>query len=230
MYRVIKNPRRWAALLYPRRIPLFETLNKNALFHQLIADKFARAAQCVDRYALYDFVNSSVLANQKICYLEFGVWQGASIRKWSELNTNPESRFYGFDTFNGLPEDWKRSIPKGTFQMDGKTPDIEDQRVSFIKGLFQDTIKTFLKEFRNDGRLVIHIDCDLYSSTLYCLTALDPCMAEGSVIIFDEFRDLDHEFSAFWDYSRSSYRKWDAIAFASYYAQVAIQISGEAAG
>jgi len=74
--------------------------------------------------------------------------------------------------FEGLPENWLRR-DKGFFSEKGKVPKIGDNRVSFVKGLYQDVLKNFLKN-QQDLRLhkitlVINIDCDLYSSTLYVL-------------------------------------------------------------
>ena len=43
---------------------------------------------------------------EKITVLEFGVYQGYSIKKFAEFNTNEDSKFFGFDSFVGLPEDW----------------------------------------------------------------------------------------------------------------------------
>src|SRR4051794_18834378 len=42
-----------------------------------------------------------------IDYLEFGVWEGASMRWWAARNTHPDSSFVGFDSFEGLPVNWE---------------------------------------------------------------------------------------------------------------------------
>src|SRR5882672_3793060 len=60
------------------------------------------------RLALYDHLMSSVIKGQAIDYLEFGVYQGESIKYWSQASACADSRFYGFDTFTGLPEDWQK--------------------------------------------------------------------------------------------------------------------------
>ncbi len=222
----ISHSRRLATLLYPRRIPLFEKLNKNLLFNEVIQQHFSRAREfgVGDRFALYDYVNREVVGGGAIQYLEFGVWEGASIRKWCELNTHPASRFYGFDSFEGLPEHFTEYAPKGAFHLDGKPPIIDDPRAQCVKGLFQQTLHKFLENFQPNGRLVVHIDCDLYSSTLFCLTVLDRLLTAGSVILFDEYRDLEHEFSAFWDYTRSFYKEWEGVAYTTYFAQAAVLV------
>lgn len=39
-------------------------------------------------------------------YIEFGVWQGSSIKCIAHEFKNPKNRFFGFDSFEGLPETW----------------------------------------------------------------------------------------------------------------------------
>ena len=87
-----------------------------------------------------------------IDYLEFGVFQGESMRHWVTLNQHPDSRFYGFDSFEGLPEDWKRfdgQMVKAHFDVKGSVPDIDDPRVSFVRGWFQETVDEFLAVVRH---------------------------------------------------------------------------------
>lgn len=143
-----------------------------------------------------------------IDYLEFGVHQGHSLLHWSLANRNPASRFVGFDTFEGLPEHWNQAYPKGHFDMAGQMPSTDDPRVTFVKGLFQDTLGAFLAGYvaRPGVRRVVHIDCDLYTSALYCLTKLDSLLETGTIVVFDEFGDVQHEFRAFNDYT-TSYRR-----------------------
>ncbi len=41
---------------------------------------------------------------KSIVYLEFGVWEGNSIIHLANKLDNPNHKFYGFDSFLGLPE------------------------------------------------------------------------------------------------------------------------------
>jgi len=82
-----------------------------------------------DRDALFPFLDDK-LGPDPITYLEFGVQRGNSMRKWVGLNQHPDSTFHGFDTFEGLPEDWNARWPKGSFSTNGVTPDIDDPRGS----------------------------------------------------------------------------------------------------
>jgi O-methyltransferase len=113
------------------------------------------------RKEFYSHLNNEVLKNCAIDYLEFGVFQGESINFWRTINLSEDSRFYGFDSFEGLPENWRESQKKGAFNADGNIPKIDDQRVSFIKGWFDKTVEEFAARFRPKNRLVIHLDADL---------------------------------------------------------------------
>src|SRR5580704_2143545 len=46
------------------------------------------------------------IADDRVLYLEFGVYQGASMRAWSRLLRSPRAMLHGFDSFQGLPEGW----------------------------------------------------------------------------------------------------------------------------
>src|SRR5699024_3454536 len=105
--------------------------------------------------------------------IEFGVCEGHSIKWWSEHSEHEDVHFYGFDTFEGLPEKWG-SYKKG--DMATSIPSIQDNRVEFIKGLFQDTLQDFIKrtDLEKDRPKLIHMDADLFSSTIYVLSSLAP--------------------------------------------------------
>ena len=198
--------------------PMFETWRKQHTGGYPVFEKKKR---------MYDYINDEVLSNGKIQYLEFGVYRGESIRYFAEINSDADSRFVGFDTFTGLPEDWagfSRSVKSHAFDTGGETPQTDDVRISFVKGLFQDTLPQFIEEYKPDGQLVIHNDSDIYSSTLYVLTLLNNVISPGSIIIFDEFYSVMHEYRAFIDYCTSYRRKYEVIAATSNYVQVAVRM------
>ncbi|HOI69459.1 MAG TPA: TylF/MycF/NovP-related O-methyltransferase [Methanothrix sp.] len=168
-----------------------------------------------DRHDLYEYIQKAFINNKAIDFLEFGVYKGESLNYWAKMNTNPDSRFFGFDSFLGLPEKWIKplgSLPSGQFSLDGQIPNIEDNRVNLVKGWFQDTLQDFLRNYECDNKLkVLHFDADLYSSTLFALTKLDSHLANGDIIIFDEFSGGD-EFKAFLDYTQAYMKKFDIVA------------------
>jgi O-methyltransferase len=166
------------------------------------------------RDEMFRFINRDVVRDEPVDYLEFGVYKGESIEFWVSLNQAPESRFYGFDSFEGLPEEWfslTRTVEKGAFDTRGEVPNIDDPRIRFIKGYFQNVLDGFLADFTPRHRMVIHIDADLYSSTLFILTSMNRFFVPGTILIFDEFYSASHEFKAFCDYSHSFLRKFRLI-------------------
>src|SRR5262249_39413715 len=146
-----------------------------------------------------------------IDYLEFGVFRGESMRSWVKLNADKNSRFYGFDSFEGLPETWRQTQPEGHFNVDGNIPQIDDSRVTLVKGWFDETVPEFIRNFAAQNRLVVHLDADLYSSSMVALMHLSPHLRSGSLLIFDEFYDRDHEFKAFQDYLKISRRMYRVV-------------------
>lgn len=142
-----------------------------------------------DRGAYFARVNEMVGGpDATLLFLEFGVLDGASIRQWAGLNTHPASRFIGFDSFEGLPTAW-RSRPAGYFHRGGAPPDVTDGRVRFVKGWFNRTLPGVARDIlpvAPGTRILVHIDADLYSAALYCLSYLGPRLGTFAVM-FDEF-------------------------------------------
>jgi hypothetical protein len=128
-------------------------------------------------------------------YLEFGVYEGASIRWWSEHLTTPGARLIGFDSFEGLPQAW-RGLGSGHFATAGP-PTFDDPRVSFVEGWFDVTLPSF--EPPEHDQLIINIDCDLYSSAATVLHRIEPWLVPGSLLYFDELADRDHEMRALFE-------------------------------
>ena len=169
------------------------------------------------------------IKGKKIDYLEFGVWYGGTLKKWLELNKNPGSRFYGFDTFEGLPEHWDgftKKAPAHSFSTHGIIPEFNDKRVRLIKGLFQETADRFLSDFHASGDMrVLHVDSDLYSSALFVLTRFNAVITPGTIIVFDEFNSILDEFKAFSEYVNSYRKSYRVLAYSgSFYDHVAIEI------
>jgi O-methyltransferase len=147
-----------------------------------------------------ELVRKEDLTNRPSTFLEFGVFRGESISWWSRNLKHPKTRLVGFDSFAGLPEDWTEAKPAGTFSTAGQLPRIDDNRVSFHKGVFQATLHPFLASFRREEKMIVHLDADLYSSTVFVLMSLGPILKAGDILMFDEFSDPRHEFRAFSDF------------------------------
>ncbi len=145
-----------------------------------------------DKTVVYEDMLALVTGEHPV-YLEFGVWEGLSLRWWVEHLDNPNARFVGFDSFEGLPEQWRPDYPPGTFAV-GQPPMIDDDRVSFQVGWFNETLPKF--EIPEHDQLVVNIDCTLYSSTATVLEAVEPHLRAGDLIYFDELPEYDHELRA----------------------------------
>jgi len=168
-----------------------------------------------------------LFATKQFNTYEFGVYKGASIKYFSSINSDPGSKFIGFDTFEGLPEDWidgSRTVKSKKFSVGGEIPQIDDKRVSFVRGFFQDTLPKFLKEFNAPNQLVINNDSDPYSSSLYVLTYANNIILPGTIIIFDEFYSVMNEFRALQDYCSSYMRSYEVIAATRNHIKVTIRM------
>jgi len=150
---------------------------------------------------LYDFA-AATIGNEPLLYLEFGVYNGNSMRAIASRFLHPEARFVGFDSFEGLPEAWHTShvFEKGTFTTAGRVPATSDPRVSFVKGWFQNTLPEFLSTLDPPAQqpVLVQYDADLYSSTLFILTSLWHRIPHY-FFIFDEF--MSEEIIALYDFS-----------------------------
>jgi O-methyltransferase len=175
------------------------------------------------RYDLYAHVMQAESLDQAIDFLEFGVGEGYSFDWWVEHNTNPDSLFVGFDTFTGLPEKWEY-LNQGTYSSGGMFPAKSDHRCSFQTGLFQDTLDGFLKTFRGGRKTIVHMDADLYSSTLFVLSRMAPGLKAGDIVFFDEFGVPTHEFRAFTDVVWAYRLKYKLLGAVNNYMQIAIKI------
>jgi O-methyltransferase len=191
------------------------TLDYLNLFFQFrtFAKKLSVSKQCGNREEYFAYLQQTVLGGEPIDFLEFGVYKGESMKSWAQVNRHPESRLIGFDSFEGLPTDWTGECSKGHFSTGGHLPEIDDPRVRFIKGWFQDSLPGFLCSFQPKNRLVVHLDADLFTSTLYCLTMLDRYLKPGTLLLFDEFSSVTHEYRAFLAHTDSYLREFRPVAF-----------------
>lgn len=151
--------------------------------------------------------------DKRVLYLEFGVYRGESLRWWSQALTHPESRLHGFDSFEGLPEAWDDAggkYARGWFSTGGEVPQIDDPRVRFFKGWFEQTLPGYT--LPEHDVLVITLDADLYSSTIYVLDQLKEHIRAGTYIYFDDMSRPDHEPRALQEFTQATGRKFRPLA------------------
>ena len=154
---------------------------------------------------------SNRIRDKKVLYLEFGVFKGQSMRYWSQALKHPQSNLHGFDSFEGLPEDFDVDGPyrQGSFDLRGEVPNIADARVRFFKGWFDEVLPSYIVP--DHDVLVLMMDADLYSSTIYILRHMKPHIKEGTFIFFDEMSRPDHEPRALDEFIRESGLKFEPI-------------------
>ena len=160
------------------------------------------------REQLFDIVAVQV-AQRDVLYMEFGVFKGATTRYWSKLLRNPSSKLHGFDSFEGLPENWLPQRPKGHFSLQGQAPQIDDPRVRFFPGWFEQTLLGYI--FPAHDILVLNFDADLYASTIFVLNTVERQIGPGTYIYFDEFNHRSHELRAFSEFTERTGMKWSLL-------------------
>lgn len=155
-------------------------------------------------------------------YLEFGVFKGASLR-YIARKLDANTKVYGFDSFEGLPEDWIHNV-KGTFSVQGKLPRVPSN-VTLVKGYYQDTLEDWLED--NTQKVAfLHVDCDIYSSTHTIFNSLKGRLQKGTVILFDDYFNFpgwqEDAHRVFTDYLESQSAKVLYLGYA--FKELAVQI------
>lgn len=140
-------------------------------------------------------------------YLEFGVFNGASISSMylTAKKLNTPMRFFGFDAFQGLPpgaekEDdkvWKKGFYACSFAKMKeclKRKGIDPNEINWVKGWYNKTLNNkTIKKFNLKKIGIVFIDCDTYSSSKEVLNFLASLITESVIICLDDWKlnDLD---------------------------------------
>jgi tetratricopeptide (TPR) repeat protein len=173
-----------------------------------------------NRWSMFD--HAVELSDTSRPFYEYGVWMGDSFKYLMQYF----KKGYGFDTFLGLPEDW-RSVPKGAYSSFGKVPNIDGGE--FIVGEFQNSLPEFFAKPRPLAGL-INFDADLYASTLCALVNSKSIIDEKTVLIFDEFiinSGWEHdEFRALEEFCKANGLDYEVIAVSLYTKQVMVRLVG----
>lgn len=192
-------------------------IEKNMLKIPSFHNKFELLKYAID-------VSKSSSIKGKGDFLEFGVYKGTTINYISK--NIGKNIVYGFDSFEGLPEDWRTGFSKGVFKVD-KLPKV-NSNVKLVKGYFNNSINKFKKRFPNSICRFIHIDCDLYSSTKCIFDNLENKIVSGTVIVFDEFFNysgwMEGEYKAFKEFIIKNNIKFEYLGYVKNDEQVAVKI------
>lgn len=186
-----------------------------------VEEKMPRALFFAEREDLVKFAVAK--ASVRGLFMEFGVASGKSIRwiaQWSEAT------IHGFDSFEGLPEDWSgSSFGKSGFSRGGKLPSVP-ANVRLHQGWFDKSVPAFLATTPEDCAF-LHVDCDLYSSTKTIFDLVGPRLRKGSVIVFDEYFNYptwrEHEYKAFQEFVSQRGIKYEYLGYARH--QVVVMLT-----
>jgi hypothetical protein len=148
-------------------------------------------------------------------YVEFGVFSGGTIRHIAARV--PKTTIHGFDSFEGLPEAWAGfNLSDRAFSRKGRLPRVP-ANVVLHKGWFSDTIPSW-RDAVNGPLAFVHIDCDLYSSTVDILRGLSDRFDAGTVILFDEYFNYPgwerHEFKAWQEFVEEKSVEYEYLGYA----------------
>lgn len=161
--------------------------------------------------------------NDGVC-IEFGVATGSSINFMSSRLAG--FRFYGFDSFEGLAEDWVgHHATKGAYSQNGKMPEV-NSNVTLIKGWFSESIPPFISSVDLDTVRFIHIDSDTYEAADFVFNSFGGLIKKGSLILFDELIGYPNwkngEYRALIEAQNKYNFKYKFIAFSSEQALIEI--------
>ena len=172
------------------------------------------------RWALFDRMGD--LSKQDRPFYEFGVWRGEAFQHLIKTFKNG----YGFDTFEGIPEDW-HDEKAGTYSSNGNIPQIEGGE--FIVGKFEDTLPEFFSEPRPMAS-IINFDADLYSSTICALNQSRPVIDQHTILIFDEFiinKNWEQdEYKALNEFCFNNNFTYEVLAISFFTKQAAVRLTG----
>jgi len=159
-------------------------------------------------------------------YAQFGVYRGRTARMILDL-MSPGRTLHLFDSFEGLPEDWTPNRKAGAFKLNSEEiPSFDPERVVLHKGWFKDTVPVWGRQ-ATVPLAFIHLDADLYSSTIDALFNIDHLILQGTIILFDEYAGpkRDEEHRALVDWGEKFNRRYEYL-WRSSGPQVCIRIGG----
>lgn len=152
--------------------------------------------------------------------MEFGVASGRTANLLAGL---ADGAVHGFDSFAGLPEDWRPGFPRGAFAH--TIPSLKPN-VALEIGAFAETLPRFAARHRGARAGFLHVDCDLYSSTRTVFEHCAPMIGPGTVIVFDEYFNYagwrKHEHRAFQEFVAAGGRAYEYIGVVPTGQQVAV--------
>jgi O-methyltransferase len=149
---------------------------------------------------ILESINYTRVAGIPSVYFEFGCHSArtfaAAVRASRYFRLN-NFKFFAFDSFQGLPS--TNQVDDGTFSTGTFATGIDEflslvhqfsglrlSRQNIVQGFYSESLTLELQK-RMPKAGVIHIDVDLYSSTVEVLRFVKPLMVVGTVLLFDDW-------------------------------------------
>lgn len=156
--------------------------------------KFLEAYTYVEVHTLLDFDRAFILYQAALstshlngCSAECGVYRGGGSVLIADIQ--PARKHYALDTFGGFPD----MLTAVDVQEGGNFSDLsyEDIQVLFsshpnivaLKGRFDQSFE----RIRDERFSFVHVDSDLYASTLQCIEFFYSRMVPGGILLFDDY-------------------------------------------
>lgn len=153
---------------------------KNKFSNSLLFDSSKKIRVYTSEKACKNFGEEDFL------FLEFGVFNGVSTKQIARQLTKYNKVLYGFDSFNGITEDWIGfTEPEGSFSRKGEIPNFEEQNIKLEVGNIYNTLEKFLSN-QKKNICFIHVDTDTYEVAKFILEKTRSKLIKGSIILFDE--------------------------------------------
>lgn len=192
----------FAAELLMGMPPLFRLASRlyhlaNGGFHSLSPD----AVRAIDEAFRYLVQKKS--ADSVGDYYEFGLFRGFTFQKAYQSAADiglSGMRFYGFDSFAGLPD------PVGIDKVDGRffrgqfacskkkveenllVMGVDPRLVTLIEGFYEESLTEDLRQrYPFKRAALVFLDCDYYSSSKTVLNWMAPYLTPGSILLFDDW-------------------------------------------
>ena len=132
-------------------------------------------------------------------YCEFGCFTGASLTHSLRITSGKEffkkKIFYGFDSFEGFPEEAHKIYKSEDFSADyNEVKKIEKNskgRCKIIRGFFEESLTDNLIKKNISKISLAFIDCDLALSSIPVFSFIKGRLVNGSFIIIDDYFNID---------------------------------------
>ena len=208
-FRVIKKPFIKKKDFWKNNIPEIDEENKN-LIESIGAYSMTPLVRRWTLIKSLHYINKNKLVGDIV---ECGIWRGGNLFLSKKIQDNYyhsiKREFYGFDTFEGMPEPSAydglkiNKIYQGFKKKNEPWIKVSLEEVknftkklflnldgfNFIKGKVEDTLKD--KNNLPEKITILRLDTDLYESTKIELEILYPLLVERGVLIIDDYGDFE---------------------------------------